>query len=101
VDGRDAHNHAITVNTAREPGVPELPKVTALQMTSGNPSRQSVAFSRGLAQASNVDLSIYAVDGRRVAVLMSGMREPGTRTVTWDGRDDSGGPMSSGVFYVG
>jgi hypothetical protein len=100
VDGRDQHNREITISTSREVPVPQLPTVTALQMTSGNPSRQSVAFAVSLAEASNVDLSIYAVDGRRVAVLMSGMIEPGTRTVTWNGRDDSGRPMSSGVFYV-
>ena len=79
---------------------PELPKETALQMTSGNPSRQSVSFAVSLSERTNVDLSIYAVDGRRVAALMSGVREPGVTQVTWDGRDDHGRAMSSGVFYV-
>jgi hypothetical protein len=100
VDARDQQNRVIPVNTSGELPTPELPKEMALQMTSGNPSRQSVTFAVSLSERSNVDLSIYGVDGRRVAVLMSGVREPGVTQATWDGRDVNGRPMPSGVFYA-
>jgi hypothetical protein len=47
---------------------------------------------------SNVQVIIYDVLGHRVRELVSGSLPPGEYTRTWDGRDDNGNPMASGVY---
>jgi hypothetical protein len=46
-----------------------------------------------------VSLQIYDVSGRLVRTLVDGYEPSGTRTVTWDGRNDEGQPMASGIYF--
>ena len=39
------------------------------------------------------------LSGRRVAALVSGSMKAGSHQVTWAGRDDSGRPVASGVYF--
>lgn len=43
-------------------------------------------------------LVVYDVTGRRVRTLVDGPSAPGHQTAVWDGRDDSGAAVSSGVY---
>jgi len=51
-----------------------------------------------LAAASDVELAIFDVTGRRVRTLVRGRRNAGQHSVTWDGRDDRGRVVASGVY---
>jgi flagellar hook assembly protein FlgD len=46
-----------------------------------------------------VFLEIFDVSGRLVRRLASGPRDAGTQSVIWQGRDESGRAVSSGVYY--
>ncbi len=46
----------------------------------------------------HVTLSVYDVLGRRMTTLIDGVLTPGRHTVTWDGRDRSGTPVSGGLY---
>lgn len=48
---------------------------------------------------SRVLLEVFSVSGRRVRKLMDGLRQPGTYEASWDGRDDAGREVSSGVYF--
>jgi hypothetical protein len=48
----------------------------------------------------DVKLEIYGLDGRRVAVLVDGTRGPGRHEALWEGRDDTGRPVASGVYFT-
>ena len=41
---------------------------------------------------------VYALTGQRVAVLSRGPHKAGLYRFHWDGRDDHGRPMASGVY---
>jgi len=43
-------------------------------------------------------LSLYNLAGQKVARLVEGVREAGTYTVSWDGRNDQGQALASGVY---
>jgi flagellar hook assembly protein FlgD len=45
-------------------------------------------------------LTIYAVDGRKVRTLVEGWREAGRWDAVWDGTDDRGTAVPSGVYYA-
>ena len=45
-----------------------------------------------------VDLRVYDAGGRLVRVLFGGVAERGTQAVTWDGRDERGRQVGSGVY---
>jgi hypothetical protein len=46
-----------------------------------------------------VRLAIYSVRGERVRVLVDDARGPGAYSVTWDGRDQNGVAVGSGVYF--
>ncbi|NIO00834.1 MAG: T9SS type A sorting domain-containing protein [Candidatus Latescibacteria bacterium] len=50
-------------------------------------------------QPRNVSLVIYDVTGARVRTLFSGSLKPGRHEKTWDGKDNHGNPVGSGVYF--
>jgi hypothetical protein len=51
------------------------------------------------AGATRVRLLIADANGRRVRTLIDETQSGGTRSVVWNGRDDGGNPVSSGVYF--
>lgn len=50
-------------------------------------------------RSENMTIKIFAVDGKLVRTLVDGQRPTGRNVVTWDGRDTSGRPVASGVYF--
>ena len=48
----------------------------------------------------DVEIAVYDVSGRRVQTLLSGFVTAGRRELNWNGRDDGGHPVASGVYLV-
>ena len=90
-----ARSPAVTVEI---PGAEAL--VTSLLPNRPNPFNPETAIHFVLERSGSVRLAVYDVTGRRVAVLVDGVRESGPHQVTWRGRDDSGRVMPSGAYYV-
>jgi hypothetical protein len=44
-------------------------------------------------------LFIYDILGRKVRMLVDEKQRPGGHRISWDGRDDEGNPMPSGVYF--
>jgi hypothetical protein len=87
-----------TSSTQEDPEV--LPTAYKLHPTYPNPFGPSVTISYDLPKVSEVTLQIYDVSGRVVRVLVDAATEPGgQRQATWDGRDDSGRDVASGVYF--
>jgi hypothetical protein len=45
-------------------------------------------------------VEVYDLHGRRVKTLASGRFPAGSRSVVWDGRDERGAPVRSGVYFL-
>lgn len=65
-----------------------------------NPTRAAVRLDVVVGRAGAVDLAVFDVLGRRVRSLVAGEAASGRTTVTWDGRDDAGAVVPSGVYVV-
>ncbi|MBN2465440.1 hypothetical protein JXD38_07430 [candidate division WOR-3 bacterium] len=71
----------------------------ALLGSGQNPARRQATIRYSLAQASPVELRIYSTTGELVRVLESGIREPGSHQVVWDGRDELGRSVGRGTWF--
>jgi hypothetical protein len=64
-----------------------------------NPFNPSTTIAYSIKEAGNVSLTIYDVAGHRVRELANERRDRGAYQVVWDGRNDNGAPVSSGVYF--
>ena len=65
-----------------------------------NPFNPSTVVAFDLAQPGTVSLVVYGLDGRRVRVLAEGAFAAGRHERLWDGRDQGGRRLGSGVYFV-
>lgn len=68
--------------------------------SSPNPFNPSTEVSFVLPEPSDIDLSVFDLRGALVKVLHRGHLEAGEHAVTWDGRNEQGTAMASGVYLV-
>jgi len=68
-------------------------------MSQPNPTSGATMLSFSLARAGEVTLDIYNVSGRLVRSFVSGSRAPGRYAVRWDGKDESGQRVGSGIYF--
>jgi len=64
-----------------------------------NPFNPSTAISYAIRRPGPVVLSIYDLRGRKVRSLVNEQQSAGTYTVVWQGRDDEGRQLGSGVYF--
>ena len=76
----------------------ESPKVFTLHQNAPNPFNPATSIPFSLARRGTVRLVVHDALGRTVRTLVDGPRAAGTHTLRWDGRDDSGRAVSSGVY---
>lgn len=98
-----AHDPGTTTSVDAGGGVPGAPKPVASRLLPNvpNPFNPSTTIRFDLAAGSAVDLRVFDVRGRLVRTLAAGIPYgQGRHTLLWDGRDDSGGPVASGVYVV-
>jgi len=64
-----------------------------------NPFNPETVIYYSLSQDSEVELTVYNIKGQRVARLVNSEQPAGEHRVVWDGRDERGNPVSSGVYF--
>lgn len=82
---RVAMQHAVATGVALEQNYP-------------NPFNPSTTISFTLVSDAAVDLSVYNSLGQKVATILRGTAFAGTQQVTWNGTDDAGRALPSGVY---
>ena len=81
-----------------------IPETTALLPNYPNPFNPETWIPYQLSTPSTVTLSIYSVDGRLVRTLVLGHQPVGVyqskhRAAYWDGRNQHGEPVASGLYF--
>jgi len=75
-----------------------LPNVFSLAQNYPNPFNPTTEISFGLPSDGNVSVEVYDIMGRRVRTLVNDYRPAGLYVVTWDGSNDNGTKVASGVY---
>jgi hypothetical protein len=74
--------------------------VTELLGNHPNPFNPQTTIRYSLKIPARVDIRIYNLKGELVTNLLNEARESGFHSVVWDGRDNAGSPVSSGVYHL-
>ncbi len=69
-----------------------------LDQNAPNPFNPATTIRFTLESEAPVALTIFDVAGRAVRSLVSGQLAGGTHVVAWDGRDERGAPVASGIY---
>ena len=64
-----------------------------------NPFNPATTLAFDLPAPSDVRLAVYDLQGRLVKTVAAGRYEAGRHSAVWDGSDDAGNPVSSGVYF--
>lgn len=73
--------------------------VTALYGNHPNPFNPTTTITYSVQTPMHVSVRIYDVSGKLVRTLVDESRESGVFEVVWDGRDNAGHSLSSGVYF--
>ncbi len=83
---------------SKESGSSFIPKMHRLEQNYPNPFNGITSIFYTLVSKTNVDLSIYNVEGKKIKEYIFGQQGAGRYSITWDGTDSEGILTSSGMY---
>ncbi|MDM7925936.1 MAG: FlgD immunoglobulin-like domain containing protein [bacterium] len=87
-----------TVTSVKSPDRGGRPAAFILGRNFPNPFNAGTVIEYSIAFPSEVRVEIVDMNGRRVRSLAGGSRTAGTHQIAWDGRNDAGEALPSGVY---
>lgn len=76
----------------------EKPLTLALWHNHPNPFNPTTTIAYQVPRQSEVRIEIYSMLGQKVRTLLNDRKEPGEYKAVWDGRNDGGAQVASGVY---
>jgi hypothetical protein len=86
------------VGSAAEP-VQIVPLTLELQSPYPNPFNPETVIPYSVNAVADVELAIYNALGQKIRTLVQGRAAPGSYSVVWNGADDAGNQVGTGVYY--
>ncbi|MCA9757409.1 MAG: T9SS type A sorting domain-containing protein [Candidatus Eisenbacteria bacterium] len=78
---------------------PETGAGIQLAQNAPNPFANATSLRFSLERTANISLRVFDVSGRNVRTIADRSFGAGSHTEDWDGRDDQGAPVPSGVYF--
>ena len=88
------HSAALEIDVSSE----TLPNRFGLKQNYPNPFNPTTEIAFTLDQTADVNLSIYNMLGQKVRTLTNGSKNAGTHTLQWNGLDEMGQNVSTGIY---
>jgi len=79
--------------------VRNYPREFELKQNYPNPFNPTTTIEFAMPRHSHARLFVYDLLGRQVATLLNRDLPAGTHRVTWDGKDDAGQTIASGIYF--
>jgi hypothetical protein len=76
-----------------------LPRMIALDQNFPNPFNPQTTIRFTVPSTAQAELAVFNVCGQKVCTLFDGVAGAGENRVIWDGTDNSGSPVASGVYF--
>lgn len=84
----------------QDPAADGMTFANALALNHPNPFSGGTLIAFSVARATTVTLDVHDLAGRRVRRLVGTTLAPGRHDARWDGRDDRGAALASGLYYA-
>ncbi len=98
IDGETFVHDPITFEIPFE-DTPIIPDTYGLHQNYPNPFNPSTSISFALAEESDVEVIVYNIKGEKIKTIFNDhVYEDQTITAIWDGKDESGKRVSSGIY---
>lgn len=76
-----------------------IPRQFELQQNYPNPFNNETIIKFNLRRPTAATLTIYNILGQKVRTLVTGRLPAGEQTIRWDGKDQRGNDLSSGIYF--
>lgn len=83
-----------------EPVIPGVPREFSLRQNYPNPFNPETTIEFETPRRENVSLVIYNIIGQRVKTLANEVYQPGSYRLKWDGRNEQGERVASGIYIL-
>jgi len=101
LDGSSAlHGPVMIILNATEPTLPTIPVIPGVNSCYPNPFNPTINIRYGVPQKGAVGVVIYNMKGQIVRNLLKETKNIGTYDTVWNGRDNNGRQVSSGIYVV-
>jgi serine protease len=70
------------------------------RLLSGNPARGGAELSFKIGAEGRVRARVFNAKGELVRTMLDAVREAGSHTIAWDGRDERGQAAPSGIYFM-
>lgn len=67
---------------------------------SPNPVHLNGVISYVIPEKSEIELSVFDISGRKVSTLFNGVQNSGVHRLKWNGKDNDGKRLASGVYFI-
>jgi hypothetical protein len=96
---RDVTNHGDEVAAAESHETPFIPEVSGLLQNHPNPFNPTTEITYDVAVSGEVRIEVFDVTGHRVRTLVSGRKDVGRYVIEWNGKDEKGSEVHTGVYF--
>jgi len=94
----DVAGLSVTTNVS-DLSVKALPTVYALSQNYPNPFNPTTTIDYSIPKSGNVEIAIFNIAGQKVRTLVSQKQDAGFYKVVWDGHNDTGESVASGLYF--
>jgi subtilisin family serine protease len=77
---------------------PDIPRQFRLRQNYPNPFNPSTTIVFDIPTSAQIHLEIYDVGGRRIRTLLNSVKAAGVHRIKWDGKNEAGLPVASGIY---
>jgi len=77
-----------------------VPQELSLDQNYPNPFNPSTSIRYALAKESRVRIAVYSILGQEIAVVQDGLQFAAYHTVIWDGKNNQGIEVPSGIYII-
>jgi len=77
----------------------QIPESYVLEQNYPNPFNPTTTINYVLPEQSTIELTLFDIRGQKVAILQDDVKPAGNYNVLWNGLDQAGNPVSTGVYF--
>lgn len=78
----------------------EIPLINGLVSIYPNPFNPQTTIRYSLINTNNAVIELYNIKGQKVRAFDLGKQERGVHSLVWDGKDDNGSKVASGIYFT-